>query len=118
MAIFAPLIAPYGPRERSAAAHGRVPTGRRADHWVGLDQQSRDEWSRIVYGARYSLVIGVVSVAVGLTIGLILGGDRRLLRREDRLRDHAAAWTSCSRSRACSWRSGSSPCSARACSRS
>ena len=73
MAIFAPLIAPYGPREVVAPLTDAFDRPS-ADHWAGLDQQSRDEWSRIVYGARYSLIIGVVSVVVGLTIGLILGG--------------------------------------------
>ena len=41
--------------------------------WFGIDQQGRDELSRILYGARFSLLIGVVSVAVGLSIGMVLG---------------------------------------------
>ena len=47
--------------------------GPSADHWFGIDQQGRDELSRILYGARYSLLIGVVSVAIGLSIGTLLG---------------------------------------------
>jgi peptide/nickel transport system permease protein len=47
--------------------------GPSADHWFGVDQLGRDEFSRIVYGARYSLVVGVVAVSVGLSIGLLLG---------------------------------------------
>ena len=47
--------------------------GPSAEHWFGIDQQGRDEFSRIVYGARFSLLIGVVSVTVGLSIGLIFG---------------------------------------------
>jgi peptide/nickel transport system permease protein len=73
MAIFAPLIAPYGPREVVAPLTDAFEPPSR-EHIAGLDQQSRDEFSRIVYGARYSLIIGVVAVAVGLSIGLILGG--------------------------------------------
>ena len=42
-------------------------------HWFGVDQLGRDELSRILWGARYSLVIGVVSVTVGLSIGVTLG---------------------------------------------
>jgi peptide/nickel transport system permease protein len=74
VAVFAPLIAPYGPREQNLAllSHGCCP-GPSADHWFGVDQLGRDEFSRIVYGARYSLVVGVVAVSVGLSLGLLLG---------------------------------------------
>ena len=74
VAIFAPLLAPYGPREQnlSLVREGCCP-GPSTDHWFGVDALGRDEFSRILYGARYSLLIGVVSVAVGLTFGLILG---------------------------------------------
>jgi peptide/nickel transport system permease protein len=74
IAVFAPLLAPYDPRAQDLAAlGGRCCPGPTADHWFGLDALGRDELSRIVYGARYSLVIGVVSVIVGLTFGLLLG---------------------------------------------
>ena len=74
VAVFAPLIAPYDPLEQDLPAlGGSCCPGPSADHWFGLDQLGRDEFSRIVYGARYSLVIGVVSVVVGLSIGLLLG---------------------------------------------
>jgi peptide/nickel transport system permease protein len=74
VAIFAPLIAPFDPRAQDLPAlGGRCCPGPSADHIFGLDALGRDEFSRIVYGARYSLIIGVVSVAVGLSIGLILG---------------------------------------------
>jgi peptide/nickel transport system permease protein len=73
-ALFAPWLAPYGPREQnlSLIREGCCP-GPSTDHWFGVDALGRDEFSRILYGARYSLLIGVVSVAVGLTFGLILG---------------------------------------------
>ena len=71
IAIFAPLIAPHSPTDQdlSALANGCCP-GPSRDHWFGLDELGRDEFSRVIYGARYSLVIGVVSVAVGLSIGM------------------------------------------------
>ena len=73
-AVFAPLIAPHGPRDQnlSLIREGCCP-GPSADHLLGVDQLGRDEFSRILYGARYSLLIGVVSVSVGLSIGLVLG---------------------------------------------
>ena len=73
LAVFAPLIAPYGPREVVAPLTDAFESPSR-EHWAGLDQQARDEWSRIVWGARYSLLIGIVSVTIGLSIGLVLGG--------------------------------------------
>jgi peptide/nickel transport system permease protein len=74
VAVFAPWLAPYGPREQnlSLVREGCCP-GPSTDYWFGVDALGRDEFSRILYGARYSLLIGVVSVAVGLTFGLILG---------------------------------------------
>jgi ABC-type dipeptide/oligopeptide/nickel transport system permease subunit len=73
-AIFAPLIAPYDPRDGDLTllADGCCP-GPSADHWFGVDQQGRDEFSRVVYGARFSLLIGVVAVTVGVSIGIVLG---------------------------------------------
>jgi peptide/nickel transport system permease protein len=70
-AIFAPLIAPHGPREQLGLANSF--DGPSREHLLGLDELARDEFSRIVYGARFSLIIGVVSVSVGLSIGILLG---------------------------------------------
>jgi peptide/nickel transport system permease protein len=74
VALFAPLLAPFGPREQnlSLLSQGCCP-GPSGDHWLGVDQLGRDELSRLLYGARFSLVIGVVAVSVGLSIGLLLG---------------------------------------------
>jgi len=73
-ALFAPLIAPYDPREQnlSLVADGCCP-GPSAEHWFGVDDLGRDEFSRIVYGARFSLLIAVVAVSVGVSLGLLLG---------------------------------------------
>jgi len=72
LALFAPLIAPHGPRDVVAPLTDSFESPN-AEHWAGLDQQARDELSRIIYGARFSLLVGIVSVAVGLSIGLVLG---------------------------------------------
>jgi peptide/nickel transport system permease protein len=73
-ALFAPLIAPYGPKEGNLnLLKNGQPTGPSSSHWFGVDLLGRDEFSRILYGARYSLLIGVVAVAIGLSIGTVLG---------------------------------------------
>jgi peptide/nickel transport system permease protein len=74
VALFAPLIAPYGPRETNLSLlHGSCCPGPSSSHLFGVDALGRDLFSRVVYGARYSLLIGVVSVAVGLSVGLLIG---------------------------------------------
>jgi peptide/nickel transport system permease protein len=74
VAILAPVLAPYSPTEQNLLliADGCCP-GPSREHWLGVDELGRDELSRIIYGARYSLVVGVMSVTVGLSIGLVLG---------------------------------------------
>lgn len=72
-AIFAPLIAPHDPNQQVGALNSSDPEGPSSAHWMGLDVQGRDEFSRVVYGARLSLLVGLVSVAFGLTFGLVLG---------------------------------------------
>ncbi len=75
VAIFAPLLTVYEPG--SAEGAGQVtPTsvpGPSEDHWLGLDRFGSDMWTQMVYGARQSLVYGVVSTALGLTVGAMLG---------------------------------------------
>jgi peptide/nickel transport system permease protein len=73
-AIFAPLLAPYSPTEQnlSLVQNGCCP-GPSSAHLFGVDQLGRDELSRIIYGARYSLIIGVVAVATGMSVGLFFG---------------------------------------------
>jgi peptide/nickel transport system permease protein len=73
-ALFAPVIAPYDPLAQDLAQRLRPPS---SEHWLGTDSLGRDIASRILYGARISLIIGVVVVAsagvVGTVIGLIAG---------------------------------------------
>src|SRR3954447_16564434 len=74
VAIFAPLLAPDDPRAQDLQAifKGCCP-GPSSHHWLGVDDLGRDELSRILYGARLSLLIGIVSVSVGLSIGIVMG---------------------------------------------
>ena len=76
VAIFAPWLAPYDPIEQNLDAISQGPS---REHLLGTDEIGRDELSRLIYGARYSLLIGVVAVAVGLSVGLLLGAIAGLL---------------------------------------
>ena len=75
VAVLAPLLAPYQPA--TGEWFGEVtPTsvpGPSADHVLGLDSFGSDLLTQLLYGARSSLVIGVVSTAVGLAVGAVLG---------------------------------------------
>jgi peptide/nickel transport system permease protein len=69
-AILAPIIAPYGPLEGSLANRLQPPS---PEHWMGTDLQGRDEYSRILYGAQVSLLVGVGSVTLALIMGGLIG---------------------------------------------
>ena len=74
-AILAPYIAPYGPTVGSLANNLQGPS---LAHVMGTDLQGYDEFSRVLYGARISLTVGVIAVVFGLiggtTVGAIAGG--------------------------------------------
>lgn len=70
-AIFADLIAPYGFAERPLPRTYRA--GPSAEHWFGTDAIGRDLFSRIIYGARVSLKVGILATSLSLTIGILLG---------------------------------------------
>ena len=69
-AVFAPLLAPYDPLSQDLASRLQPPS---AEHWLGTDQLGRDLLSRILYGSRISLVIGVVVVGLAGALGTIVG---------------------------------------------
>ena len=69
-AVAAPLIAPYDPIATSFSAVRKAPS---AAHWLGTDEIGRDVLSRVIYGARASLLAGVVSVLISLSIGIPAG---------------------------------------------
>jgi peptide/nickel transport system permease protein len=70
MAIFAPIIAPYDPYEQNLIESLKGPS---SEHILGTDAFGRDTLSRIIYGARVSLIVGFVSVFGAAIIGSILG---------------------------------------------
>lgn len=72
VALFTPAIAPFKPNQQVGDL-GTVGTPPSSEHLFGLDKQGRDYYSRVLYGTRLSLLVGVVSVSVGLTLGLVLG---------------------------------------------
>jgi len=76
VAVFAPLLAPHDPNDQLLLGEvrpGFIP-GPREGFPLGADALGRDELSRVLYGSRQSLLVGVVSTLVGLVIGLLLGG--------------------------------------------
>jgi ABC-type dipeptide/oligopeptide/nickel transport system permease subunit len=70
LAVLAPVISPYDPNAQNLAESIKGPSG---SHWLGTDQLGRDMATRLMYGTRISLLIGVVAVAIGLVIGVPLG---------------------------------------------
>ena len=69
-AIFAPFIAPYDPY---AIDYGNAMMPPSPQHWAGTDIYGRDILSRIIYGARISLTVGISSVTIGAIVGVSLG---------------------------------------------
>jgi len=70
VALLAPLIAPYDPAQQGWTAIRKPPS---AQHWLGTDESGRDLLSRVIYGARASLLAGVVSISIALTFGVPVG---------------------------------------------
>ena len=71
MAVFAPWLAPYDPIDHADLMHSEEPPNR---HYLfGTDNQGRDILSRVIYGSRISLTVGLVSQGLNSLIGIILG---------------------------------------------
>lgn len=79
MAVFGPSIAPYDPNGMDFAARFSPPT---IEHPLGTDDFGRDTLTRIIYGARVSLLVGIIAVGIaalaGTTLGLVAGYSNRL----------------------------------------
>ena len=70
VAIFAPLLSPYDPLDQDVYHRLLSP---QSGHLLGTDNFGRDVLSRIIYGARVSLVVGISSVLIGMVVGTSLG---------------------------------------------
>ncbi len=72
LAVMAPLLAPYDPSLQGDLVQMRL-TGPSAAHPLGTDHFARDIFSRMLYGARVSLSIGFIAVAISATLGTLIG---------------------------------------------
>jgi peptide/nickel transport system permease protein len=70
LAIFAPLIVPFDPIATSWSLVRKPPS---PQHWFGTDELGRDVLSRVIHGTRASLLAGVISVSIALSVGVPLG---------------------------------------------
>lgn len=70
VAIFAPLLAPYPPNQMDIINKLQPPS---SEHWLGTDSLGRDTLSRIIYGTRTSLIIGIVVMLISSIAGILLG---------------------------------------------
>ena len=70
MAILAPVVSTHDPYKQSLRKRMKPPS---AEHWMGTDELGRDFYSRLAYGARVSLFVGIVGTAAGVFCGTIVG---------------------------------------------
>jgi oligopeptide transport system permease protein len=71
IAIFGPMVSPYSYSDQDLASQNQGPS--RA-HWLGTDDLGRDMLTRLMYGARISLTVGIMASVLNLTVGVIYGG--------------------------------------------
>jgi peptide/nickel transport system permease protein len=76
MALFGKYVAPYDPVEPDIANRFQSPS---FEHFFGTDKLGRDVFSRMLHGARYSVKVGVVILAIAVPVGVFLGGVAGLL---------------------------------------
>lgn len=70
IAIFAPIISPYDPEKQSLVDQFIPPS---TEHLMGTDSFGRDIWSRIAFGARISLQVGIIAVGIAMVVGTFIG---------------------------------------------
>ena len=71
LSLLAPWIAPYDPEKINILARLQPPS---AAHWLGTDDVGRDVFTRLLYGGRVSLLVGIVSATLSVIIGVTIGG--------------------------------------------
>jgi len=69
-AVFAPWLAPYDPHKSKPWDSLQAPSSK---YWLGADRLGRDQLSRLIYGARISLMIGVAGVSMAVILGVLIG---------------------------------------------
>ncbi|MBW1598235.1 ABC transporter permease [Streptomyces sp. JJ38] len=78
LAVIGPWIAPYDPTAQlwrgEVFTNRNVFVGPRGENWLGLDHLARDELSRMLVGARQTLLVGIVATLLGLSVGALIGG--------------------------------------------
>ena len=72
LAVFASFLTPYNPVSTDLL-HRLIHPFTTSEHWLGTDAIGRDVWARLVYGARVSLAVGIVSVLVSGSLGVVIG---------------------------------------------
>jgi len=68
--VAAPITARYSPTDQNLRARFQPPS---AEHWMGTDELGRDLWARVLYGGRISLSVGLLAMAVSITVGSVIG---------------------------------------------
>ena len=71
VAVVTPMVAPFAPDRIDLSSRRQAPS---ATHWLGTDELGRDVLARVLYGARVSLAVGLLSAAVAGAIGVAIGG--------------------------------------------
>ncbi|MCZ7416399.1 MULTISPECIES: ABC transporter permease [unclassified Streptomyces] len=78
LAVIGPWIAPYDPTAQlwrgEVFTNRNIFVGPRGENWLGLDHLARDELSRMLVGARQTLLVGIVATLLGLSVGALIGG--------------------------------------------
>ncbi|MCZ7419519.1 MULTISPECIES: ABC transporter permease [unclassified Micromonospora] len=78
VALIGPFLVPYGPTDTMGIREGVIKPGvipgASSEHWFGYDHQGRDVFSRMIVGARQTLLVGVVATLIGLAVGVLIGG--------------------------------------------